>query len=95
MPTHHLAQVNREWHAWKPADHKPEEESRQNDGNYDDKHADEVDPTGAARDDGEPIDSGITDVTCDADTPVDPECVLSPGRRIACRVQSIGWITTH
>eukprot|EP00959_Pyramimonas_sp_CCMP1952_P268983 5624140-Pyramimonas_sp.AAC.1 len=63
--------------------------------------AEEVDPTCAAPGGGGPSDSGITDITCDTDTPVDPEDAAtrdmdrSPGRRIVYRAQSIGWIKTR
>eukprot|EP00959_Pyramimonas_sp_CCMP1952_P324599 6794394-Pyramimonas_sp.AAC.1 len=63
--------------------------------------AEEVDPAEAALGDGESIDSGITDVTCDADTPIDSGCVvtrdkgLSPDRRIAYRAQGARWITAR
>eukprot|EP00959_Pyramimonas_sp_CCMP1952_P451647 9456473-Pyramimonas_sp.AAC.1 len=59
------------------------------------------DPADAALGDGEASGSGITDATCDSDTPIGPKRVvtrdmdLSPGRRVAYRAGSVGWITTY
>eukprot|EP00959_Pyramimonas_sp_CCMP1952_P323929 6779435-Pyramimonas_sp.AAC.1 len=63
--------------------------------------AEEVGPTEAAFGDGESSDSGVADITCGADTPIDPNYVitrdmeLSPGRWIARRAHGVGCITTY
>eukprot|EP00959_Pyramimonas_sp_CCMP1952_P321358 6724729-Pyramimonas_sp.AAC.1 len=92
----YLVQFNRDRHAGEPAQCKPEEESQLDVYEVEDEDAEmaeNVDPTEAALGDGEAGDSGITDATCDADTPIDPNHVvtrdmdLSPGRRIAYRAE--------
>eukprot|EP00959_Pyramimonas_sp_CCMP1952_P418893 8775063-Pyramimonas_sp.AAC.1 len=61
----------------------------------------EVYPTGAALGDGEASDSGIAGATCDADTPIDlnhvvtRDTLLSPSRRIAYRAEGASWIATY
>eukprot|EP00959_Pyramimonas_sp_CCMP1952_P365915 7663688-Pyramimonas_sp.AAC.1 len=63
--------------------------------------AEEIDPTEAALDDGESSDSGITDITCETDTPIKPDYAVtrdmefSPGRRIAYRAPGVGWIIAY
>eukprot|EP00959_Pyramimonas_sp_CCMP1952_P412755 8649313-Pyramimonas_sp.AAC.1 len=67
---------NREWHAGKPADHKPEERSQQESGeDKDDEMAEEVGPTDAAHEGYTSSYSGDADVTCQTDTTIDPDYI--------------------